>query len=507
MENGGPRVQGAVMAKAIMIQGTMSNAGKSFLVAGLCRLFQRDGFRVAPFKSQNMALNSYVTADGCEIGRAQAVQAEACGLLPDVRMNPILLKPVTDMGSQVILMGKSAGIMKADEYYRKKKEYIPLIRDAYESLAAENDIIVIEGAGSPVELNLKENDIVNMGMAEIADSPVILVGDIDRGGVFAQLYGTCALLEPHEKERIVGLIINKFRGDIGLLTGGLETLEQLTGKRVLGVVPYMDVRMEAEDSLADCLQEKPSGDGTPAGIDIAVIRFPRISNFTDFQPLSGEPGVRVRYVGTMDELGSPDLIILPGTRSTMKDLGWFRECGLMEAVLGIHGKGTPVLGICGGYQMLGTRIEDPDGQEGSGFMAGLCLLPAVTVFKAEKVTRQAAGRTAVTGILSLDGLPLEGYEVHQGRTFSDGASPFAVLDGAADGCVSGLVFGTYLHGLFDSDPFRRSFLEWLAVRKGVSLPDSGLNYRTGRGRQYDRAAEILRSSIDLEAVYRFMGIQ
>ena len=495
------------MAKAIMIQGTMSNAGKSFLVAGLCRLFQRDGFRVAPFKSQNMALNSYVTADGCEIGRAQAVQAEACGLLPDVRMNPILLKPVTDMGSQVILMGKSAGIMKADEYYRKKKEYIPLIRDAYESLAAENDIIVIEGAGSPVELNLKENDIVNMGMAEIADSPVILVGDIDRGGVFAQLYGTCALLEPHEKERIVGLIIHKFRGDIGLLTGGLETLEQLTGKRVLGVVPYMDVRMEAEDSLADCLQEKPSGDGTPAGIDIAVIRFPRISNFTDFQPLSGEPGVRVRYVGTMDELGSPDLIILPGTRSTMKDLGWFRECGLMEAVLGIHGKGTPVLGICGGYQMLGTRIEDPDGQEGSGFMAGLCLLPAVTVFKAEKVTRQAAGRTAVTGILSLDGLPLEGYEVHQGRTFSDGASPFAVLDGAADGCVSGLVFGTYLHGLFDSDPFRRSFLEWLAVRKGVSLPDSGLNYRTGRGRQYDRAAEILRSSIDLEAVYRFMGIQ
>ena len=495
------------MAKAIMIQGTMSNAGKSFLVAGLCRLFQRDGFRVAPFKSQNMALNSYVTADGCEIGRAQAVQAEACGLLPDVRMNPILLKPVTDMGSQVILMGKPAGIMKADEYYRKKKEYIPLIRDAYESLAAENDIIVIEGAGSPVELNLKENDIVNMGMAEIADSPVILVGDIDRGGVFAQLYGTCALLEPHEKERIVGLIINKFRGDIGLLTGGLETLEQLTGKRVLGVVPYMDVRMEAEDSLADCLQEKPSGDGTPAGIDIAVIRFPRISNFTDFQPLSGEPGVRVRYVGTMDELGSPDLIILPGTRSTMKDLGWFRECGLMEAVLGIHGKGTPVLGICGGYQMLGTRIEDPDGQEGSGFMAGLCLLPAVTVFKAEKVTRQAAGRTAVTGILSLDGLPLEGYEVHQGRTFSDGASPFAVLDGAADGCVSGLVFGTYLHGLFDSDPFRRSFLEWLAVRKGVSLPDSGLNYRTGRGRQYDRAAEILRSSIDLEAVYRFMGIQ
>ena len=348
---------------------------------------------------------------------------------------------------------------------------------------------------------------MNMGMAEIADSPVILVGDIDRGGVFAQLYGTCALLEPHEKERIVGLIINKFRGDIGLLTGGLETLEQLTGKRVLGVVPYMDVRMEAEDSLADCLQEKPSGDGTPAGIDIAVIRFPRISNFTDFQPLSGEPGVRVRYVGTMDELGSPDLIILPGTRSTMKDLGWFRECGLMEAVLGIHGKGTPVLGICGGYQMLGTRIEDPDGQEGSGFMAGLCLLPAVTVFKAEKVTRQAAGRTAVTGILSLDGLPLEGYEVHQGRTFSDGASPFAVLDGAADGCVSGLVFGTYLHGLFDSDPFRRSFLEWLAVRKGVSLPDSGLNYRTGRGRQYDRAAEILRSSIDLEAVYRFMGIQ
>ena len=332
------------MAKNIMIQGTMSNAGKSLLCAGLCRIFWQDGYRVAPFKSQNMALNSFITADGGEMGRAQVVQAEAAGIEPDVRMNPILLKPTTDVGSQVIVNGVVQGNMRAMEYYRRKREFVPAVLEAYDSLAAENDIIVIEGAGSPAEINLKQEDIVNMGLAKLVDAPVLLVGDIDRGGVFAQLYGTVALLEPEEKARIKGTIVNKFRGDRKILEPGLETLEQLCGVPVAGVIPYVHVDIDDEDSLST----RFTRDTGRKDIDLAVIRLPRISNFTDFAPFERFENVSVRYVEKVSDLHDPDMILLPGTKSTIADLKWLRESGLEAAVLKAASAGTPIFGICGG---------------------------------------------------------------------------------------------------------------------------------------------------------------
>ena len=315
------------MAKNIMIQGTMSNAGKSLLCAGLCRVFRQDGYRVAPFKSQNMALNSFITADGGEMGRAQVVQAEAAGIAPDVRMNPILLKPTTDVGSQVIVNGKVLGNMRAMEYYRRKRELVPEVMRAYESLASEYDIIVIEGAGSPAEINLKQEDIVNMGLAKMVDAPVLLVGDIDRGGVFAQLYGTVALLEPEERSRIKGTVVNKFRGDRAILEPGLKTLEQLCRVPVAGVIPYVHVDIDDEDSLS----QRFCRDTQRKLVDIAVIRLPRISNFTDFSPFEGYGNVSVRYVESVEDLHNPDMILLPGTKSTISDLQWLRQCGLETA--------------------------------------------------------------------------------------------------------------------------------------------------------------------------------
>ncbi len=328
------------MAKSIMIQGTMSNVGKSLLCAALCRIFKQDGYRTAPFKSQNMALNSYITDDGLEMGRAQAVQAEAAGIAADVRMNPILLKPTSDRGSQVIVEGRVWGQYEARDYFARKKSLIPTILRCYNSLAAENDIIVIEGAGSPAEINLKQDDIVNMGLAELVSAPVLLVGDIDPGGVFAQLYGTVALLEPDEQARIRGLIINKFRGDKSLLDPGIAMLEEKTGLPVLGTIPYTRLDIDEEDSMAASLLEKyPRKD-----IDIAVIRLPRISNFTDFAPLDRHSQLGVRYVSDPKNLGRPDLIILPGTKNTMADLAWLRETGLAEAVCRLAGRGCPVGG-------------------------------------------------------------------------------------------------------------------------------------------------------------------
>ena len=332
------------MKRNLMIQGTMSGAGKSLLVTALCRIFRQDGWSVAPFKSQNMALNSFVTADGKEMGRAQVLQAQAAGKAPDVRMNPILLKPSSDVGSQVIVGGEVRGDYRAKDYFRMKRQLIPDILAAYNSLAAENDIIVIEGAGSPAEINLKADDIVNMGLAKLVDAPVLLVGDIDPGGVFAQLYGTVALLEEDERRRIAGTIINKFRGDVSLLQPGLTMLEELTGVPVLGVVPYTRVELDDEDSQAPRLQQS-AGTGR---IDIAVIRLPHISNFTDFAPLELHPELGVRYVAREKELGNPDLVILPGSKNTMGDLGWMRQNGLEMAIRRLHGNGMPVLGICGG---------------------------------------------------------------------------------------------------------------------------------------------------------------
>ena len=402
------------MAKVIMIQGTMSNAGKSLVTAGLCRVFKQDGYKVAPFKSQNMALNSFITKEGLEMGRAQVMQAEACGIEPSVNMNPILLKPTNDVGSQVIVNGEVLGNMSARDYYKKKTELIPHIMEAYNNLAKEYDIIVMEGAGSPAEINLKENDIVNMGMAKLVNSPVLLVGDIDRGGVFASIAGTLMLLEEDERKMIKGTIINKFRGDVNILKPGLDMIEEITKTPVVGVVPYMELDIDDEDSLSERFNNK----GTVDLIDIAVIRLPRISNFTDFNTFEYIPGVSLRYVKSVRELKDPDMIILPGTKNTMEDLKWLRESGLESQILKQAAKGKVIFGICGGYQMLGMELSDPFSVESGGTMAGMGLLPTKTVFEKEKVRTRVSGNfNEVSGILAeLSYVEFEGYEIHMGQT-------------------------------------------------------------------------------------------
>lgn len=489
-------------AKCIMVQGTMSGAGKSLLCAGLCRIFKQDGYKAAPFKSQNMALNSYVTRDGLEMGRAQVVQAQAAGAEPDVRMNPILLKPSSDTGSQVIVMGKPRGHMSARDYFRSKKSLIPEIMEAYNSLAAENDIIVIEGAGSPAEINLKSDDIVNMGLAKLVDAPVLLAGDIDRGGVFAQLYGTVALLDPDEQERIVGLVINKFRGDPEILRPGLIPLEEKTGIPVLGVVPYLRVDIDDEDSLAPCL----GASEVHKPLDAAVIRLPRISNFTDFTPLETHPLLGVRYVDSVKALGRPDLVILPGTKSTIADLNWLRQNGLEAAIQKLASAGTLILGVCGGYQMLGKTISDPEGAESGTPMEcrGLGLLPTSTVFSPEKTrTRVQAEVTAPP----FAGAKLDGYEIHMGQTKVDGA-PFCTLaDGRVEGCVSGNVCGTYLHGLFDTGELTAALAEHLCRSKGLKAEAvAPMSHAAYQEQQFDILAEGVRSALDMDAIYRAMGL-
>lgn len=492
------------MTKGIMVQGTMSNAGKSLICAGLCRIFKQDGYRVAPFKSQNMALNSFITEEGLEMGRAQAVQAEACGIAPSVRMNPVLLKPVTDLGSQVIVNGEVRGNLSATEYFAMKRSLIPDIMRAYNSLAEEYDILVLEGAGSPAEINLKQDDIVNMGMAKLAKSPVLLVGDIDRGGVFAQLYGTVALLEEEERRLVKATIINKFRGDVSLLSPGLAMLEQLTGKPVAGVVPYLPVDIEDEDSLAERLTRKTPG----AVLDIAVVRLPRIANFTDFAAFEATPGVGVRYVGRVTELGSPDLVILPGTKSTISDLKWLRAGGLEASIKRLASQGTVVFGVCGGYQMLGERIVDEEGVEGGGEIEGIGLLPVQTEFAAEKRrTRTTARVLPAEGALSrLTGAELEGYEIHMGRTMlGERAKPLLRLEsGATDGCMAGNVYGSYLHGFFDAAVCREAVLAALCEKKGVSLEGAGFDLQAYKERQYDLLAEGIRQNLDLDLIYRIL---
>ncbi len=485
------------MAKNIMIQGTMSNAGKSLLAAGLCRVFKQDGYRTAPFKSQNMALNSFITAAGGEMGRAQVVQAEAAGIPPDVRMNPILLKPTTDMGSQVIVNGAVQGNMRAMEYYRRKPEFFPAVMASYESLASEFDIIVIEGAGSPAEINLKRDDIVNMGLAKRVNAPVLLVGDIDRGGVFAQLYGTVALLEEDERALIKGVVVNKFRGDRAILEPGLAMLEKLCGVPVAGVLPYLHVDIDDEDSLS----ERFGRDGQAKLIDIAVARLPRISNFTDLGPFERYANVSVRYVSSPKELGDPDLIVLPGTKSTIEDLRWLRQNGLEAAIKQAASRGTPVAGICGGYQMLGRRISDPEGAEAAPGteLSGLGLLDMETVFRGDKVQTQTRGRFGeIEGLLSsLTGLSYEGYEIHMGR--SREARP--ALTG------KGNVYGTYIHGIFDAPNVADEVLKALCRRKGADFARLGaFDAASYRERQYDLLADAVRASLDMDLVYRSMGV-
>lgn len=523
-------------AKKIMVQGTMSNSGKSFLAAALCRIFRQDGYRAAPFKSQNMALNSYITKDGLEIGRAQAMQAEAAGIEPTVDMNPILLKPTSQMGSQVIVNGEVAGNWKAMDYYRRKKEFIPVIQEAFARLEEEYDIIVLEGAGSPAEINLRENDIVNMGMAKLAGAPVLLVGDIDRGGVFASLYGTVALLEPEEQSMIKGLVINKFRGDRKILEPGLQMIEDRIHIPVVGVIPMEQIDLDDEDSLSERLTRTGSGAGAENGLDVAVIRLPHISNFTDFNALERHSGVFLRYVERAELLGQPDLIILPGTKNTLADLGWLRQSGLEPAILRLsQEQRVPVIGICGGYQMLGTWLRDPDGVEGEAgsSMRGMGLLHAETVFAGRKTRGQIAGMVHSESKLfpGVQAQTVKGYEIHMGVTRQllpegeqeeDSAKPWrggevepgsysvhpAVLleDGRPDGMErsDGLVFGSYLHGLFDNEYLTEALLNRLAARKGICLEETQESAESYKERQYDKLAELVRSSLDMEQIYSIM---
>lgn len=478
------------MAKAIMIQGTMSNAGKSLFAAALCRIFRQDGYSAAPFKSQNMALNSFITSEGLEMGRAQAMQAEAAGIEPSVLMNPILLKPTTDVGSQVIVNGEVMGNMRAAEYFKHKKELVPHIMSAYNKLAEKHDIIVIEGAGSPAELNLKSDDIVNMGMAKMAHAPVLLVGDIDRGGVFAQLIGTVMLMEEDEKKYIKGLVVNKFRGDRALFDDGVKILEEKSGKPVVGVVPYVKCDIDDEDSLS----EKLSGQAGEI-IDIAVIRLPRISNFTDFDAFAQYEGVGVRYVGSAEELGQPDLVIIPGTKSTITDMKFLRESGIEAAVKKLASKNIPVFGICGGFQMLGKIISDPDNTECGGEIGGMGLLDIKTVFSAEKIKRQVSGTiNKVDGVFGgLSGAPYEGYEIHMGRSGAEAA----VVN-------RGNVYGSYIHGLFDSDGISQCIVDALYNSKGIVRGEKTLGRHEYREMQYDILADAVRRNVDMDMIYRII---
>jgi len=495
----------------------MSSVGKSLLVAALCRIFKQDGWRVAPFKAQNMALNSFVTRDGCEIGRAQAMQADAAGVDVTVEMNPILIKPEADSFAQIVVMGKPWARLPAGEYIRRRGELWNIVTRALDALRAQYDIVVIEGAGSPAELNLKRGDLVNMAIAEYADAPVLLVGDIDRGGIFAQLLGTHALLEGGERARIKGFIVNKFRGDARLFDEGVKILEERSGVPVLGVMPFIrDLRIAEEDSVV--LETKDERRTTKdirlssfvVRLDIAVIRLPHISNFDDFDPLRAEEDVTVRFVERVEDLGKPDLIILPGTKTTVADLEFLRARGLAARIIELAHTGTPLLGICGGYQMLGAQIHDPQRVESDeAHIAGLGLLPHVTTFAAEKQTVRARGTIAANEGLFANarGIEIIGYEIHMGQTRGKGAPLVRITtrgesavnddDGAVD--ARGWIAGTYLHGLFDNDALREAILANLAARKGVTRTTRA---RFDRDAAYERLARIAREHLRMEAIYR-----
>ena len=492
------------MSKKIMVQGTMSNAGKSLITAGLLRVFAKDGHKAAPFKSQNMALNSFVTKEGLEIGRAQAMQAEAAMTEVIAAMNPILLKPNSDTGSQVIVNGEVLSDMPAKEYFRYKKKLVPDILKAFHSLEEQYDTIVIEGAGSPAEINLKQEDIVNMGMAEMVDAPVLLAADIDRGGVFAQIYGTVMLLEPHERERIKGIIINKFRGDVALLQPGIEQIEALCGIPVVGVLPFLKVDIDEEDSLSERIGMR-HGEGA---LKIAVVRLPHISNYTDFAPLEEESTVSLCYTVKKEELQKANVIILPGSKNTLGDLQWLKETGLDTVIRRCAKEGAVVIGVCGGYQMLGETIT-----EEQTMVRGLSLLPADTVFAEQKVRTRVQGRvTALNGDhTSLSGLELEGYEIHMGVSrLHPEAQPFCNLtdqNGGSkeDGCVNGQIFGTYLHGLFDADAFRTVFLQFACKHAGIPWrAEARADRNAYRQQQYDILEQAIRENLDMEAIYKML---
>ena len=491
-------------AKTLMVMGTASSVGKSLLVAALCRIFAQDGWRVAPFKAQNMSLNSFATQDGREIGRAQVVQAQAAGIEPTVDMNPILLKPEGDARSQVVVMGRPWARLEAGRYYERKGQLWPVVTAALDRLRAQYDLVIIEGAGAAVEPNLRAGDIVNMPVACYARAPVLLAGDIERGGVFAHLLGTLALLTPGERSLVHGLIINKFRGEVNLLAPALAFIQERTGIPVVGVVPYLsELRIAEEDSVA--LDTPRRTDALPADLDIAVIRLPHISNFDDVDALALEANVRVRFVARPEELAEPDAIILPGTKSTIADLEYLQRSGLAAAVAARARYGSAVAGICGGYQMLGALICDPQHVESEhDAIEGLGLLPVTTVFAREKATEQVEARVlAGHGFLqAIQGQTIHGYEIHMGH--STGAAPLLQIvrrggdaveagDGAVD--EGGRIFGTYLHGIFDNANFRSAWLNSLRPHQ-----TSGQSLREVREREYDRLAAGVRSALNLDTL-------
>ncbi len=504
------------MADYIMLQGTSSHVGKSILTTALCRIFHQEGRRVVPFKAQNMALNSYVTREGLEMGRAQVAQAEAAGLEPMVDMNPVLLKPTGNSCSQVILMGKPVGNMSAREYHKGYSlKAFDTVKEALARLDREYDTVVIEGAGSPAEVNLKANDIVNMRVAKYLNAPVLLVADIDRGGALASLVGTLELLEEEERALVRGLVINKFRGDVSLLTPAVEFLEQKTGKPVVGIVPYIEqLGIDDEDSVS--LQEKQE-DSSEGELRIAVIQTPKISNFTDFDSLAGESDVKLVYVKTVEQLGSPDLILLPGSKNTTEDLLHLKESGMAEAIRSAAAAGTPVIGICGGYQMLGQEISDPLHTESEqDSVRGLGMLPTRTVFAEEKLTSQVTADCEGLNFLGccIKGKQLAGYEIHMGHTeFEEGTErPFVIRERSGrecsepEGAVSsdGRVFGTYVHGIFDNDDFRRSLLNALRRRRNLQPLPNRRNVRAEKQQNYERLAEIVRKNLRMDLVRSIM---
>jgi cobyric acid synthase CobQ len=496
-------------AVSVMFQGTGSNAGKSVLATALCRILLQDGYRVAPFKSQNMSLNSHVTAEGGEMGRAQVVQAQACRLAPQVRMNPILLKPNTDTGSQVILMGKPVANMDVASYVRYKLHAFEAAKKAYDSLASDFDVIVLEGAGSPAEVNLKRHDIANMPMARYAGSPVLLVGDIDRGGVFASFVGTMEVLAEWERALVRGFVVNRFRGEKALLQDALDYTARHTGLPTFGVVPYIrSLGLPEEDSVS--FKNAPSFDGSAAeeGVEIAVIDLPHISNFTDFDALRGEPDVRLKIVRAACDLGQPDALILPGSKNVISDMDYLRREGFVESILSLaEGGMTEIVGICGGFQILGDSISDPYSIEsGSRTQAGLSLLPIPTVLMPDKILRAVGARHLDSDLL------LKGYEIHHGQTRGQGHPEIVPLVEREDGETIGLrsrkgaVWGTYLHGIFDSDEFRRWFIDGLRRRKG--LPIRGVVVRTyDLEPVFNRLADVVRESLRIGEIYKLMGLR
>ena len=495
------------MAKSLMIQGTASDAGKSLIAAGLCRILKQDGYTVVPFKSQNMALNSFITKKGFEMGRAQVVQAEAAGIDPDVRMNPVLLKPTSDRKSQVVFMGKVLKDMDAVDYHEFKQELLPKIKEVYQELDQEYDTIILEGAGSPAEINLNERDIVNMGMARLVDAPVILVADIDKGGVFASIYGTIELMPEEDRKRIKGVLINKFRGDVALLQSGIDMIEELTQVPVLGVVPYADIDIDSEDSVA--LGNKGRTFNQEKDLDVAIITLKRISNFTDFHSLEIQPDVSVRYVMPGDAIGNPDLLILPGSKNTIEDMQVLQDSGIVDQIRQCADQGIRIFGICGGFQLLGKKISDPNHVESElDEIEGLGLLDIATQMQGTKRTTQVQAEH--------EGQILEGYEIHMGETeISDSLTPFSriILQNGEetsryDGAVSPdkRIQGTYLHGVFDNSQWTRDYLNQIRIEKGLEpVTDQVMDLKEFKDLQYDKLAAVIRDSVDMKKIYQIMN--